>query len=146
MFPVFDFDTTIQAEEKEQDVKIGKSFVFDFKSKRFNVVAGKVKETTEEEAIRQWIELLLRTAVDKYKVYEGTGFGTNIDKLVGYKSMRGFVESEMKREISEKIIMNMNRVIERIENFKTDFEGSMIEVSFTVILKNKKVLEVASNV
>lgn len=144
MFPVFDFDTTIQAEEKEQDVKIGKSFVFDFKSKRFNVVAGKVKETTEEEAIKQWIELLLRTAVDKYKVYEGTGFGTNIDKLVGYKSMRGFVESEMKREISEKIIMN--RAIERIENFKTDFEGSMIEVSFTAILKNKKVLEVASNV
>lgn len=144
MFPVFDFDTTIQAEEKEQDVKIGKSFVFDFKSKRFNVVAGKVKETTEEEAIRQWIELLLRTAVDKYKVYEGTGFGTNIDKLIGYKSMRGFVESEMKREISEKIIMN--RAIERIENFKTDFEGSMIEVSFTAILKNKKVLEVASNV
>lgn len=144
MFPVFDFDTTIQAEEKGQDIKIGKSFVFDFKSKRFNVVAGKVKETTEEEAIRQWIELLLRTSVDKYKVYEGTGFGTNIDKLVGYKSMRGFVESEMKREISEKIIMN--RAIERIENFKTDFEGSMIEVSFTAILKNKKVLEVASNV
>lgn len=144
MFPVFDFDTTIKAEEKGQDIKIGKSFVFDFKSKRFNVVAGKVKETTEEEAIRQWIELLLRTAIDKYKVYEGTGFGTNIDKLVGYKSMRGFVESEMKREISEKIIMN--RAIERIENFKTDFEGSMIEVSFTAILKNKKVLEVASNV
>lgn len=144
MFPVFDFDTTIQAEEKGQDIKIGKSFVFDFKSKRFNVVAGKVKETTEEEAIRQWIELLLRTSVDKYKVYEGTGFGTNIDKLVGYKSMRGFVESEMKREISEKIIMN--RAIERIENFKTDFEGSMLEVSFTTILKNKKVLEVASNV
>lgn len=144
MFPVFDFDTTIQAEEKGQDIKIGKSFVFDFKSKRFNVVAGKVKETTEEEAIRQWIELLLRTSVDKYKVYEGTGFGTNIDKLVGYKSMRGFVESEMKREISEKIIMN--RAIERIENFKTDLEGSMIEVSFTAILKNKKVLEVASNV
>lgn len=144
MFPVFDFDTTIQAEEKGQDIKIGKSFVFDFKSKRFNVVAGKVKETTEEEAIRQWIELLLRTAIDKYKVYEGTGFGTNIDKLVGYKSMRGFVESEMKREISEKIIMN--RAIERIENFKTDLEGSMIEVSFTAILKNKKVLEVASNV
>lgn len=144
MFPVFDFDTTIQAEEKGQDIKIGKSFVFDFKSKRFNVVAGKVKETTEEEAIRQWIELLLRTAIDKYKVYERTGFGTNIDKLVGYKSMRGFVESEMKREISEKIIMN--RAIERIENFKTDFEGSMLEVSFTTILKNKKVLEVASNV
>lgn len=144
MFPVFDFDTTIKAEEKEQDVNIGKSFVFDFKSKRFNVIAGKVKETTEEEAIRQWIELLLRTSIDKYKVYEGTGFGTNIEKLVGYKSMRGFVESEMKREISEKIIMN--RAIERIENFKTDFEGSMIEVSFTAILKNKKVLEVASNV
>lgn len=144
MFPVFDFDTTIQAEEKWQDIKIGKSFVFDFKSKRFNVVAGKVKETTEEEAIRQWIELLLRTSIDKYKVYKGTGFGTNIDKLVGYKSMRGFVESEMKREISEKIIMN--RAIERIENFKTDLEGSMIEVSFTAILKNKKVLEVASNV
>lgn len=142
MFPVF--DTTIKAEEKGQYIKIGKSFVFDFKSKRFNVVAGKVKETTEEEAIRQWIELLLRTAIDKYKVYEGTGFGTNIDKLVGYKSMRGFVESEMKREISEKIIMN--RAIERIENFKTDFEGSMLEVSFTTILKNKKVLEVTSNV
>ena len=144
MFPVFDFDTQIQEEEKAQDINIGRSFSFDFNTRRFNVMAGKVKETTQEEAIKQWIELLLRTAVNRYKVYEGTGFGTNISKLVGYKSLRGFIESEIKREISENIMMN--RAIEGIEDFETSLEGDMLQVSFTLILKNKKVLEVVSNV
>lgn len=144
MFPVFDFNTQIEEEEKSQDIKIGRSFVFDFNTKNFNVIAGKVKETTEEEAIRQWIELMIRTSVDKYKVYQGTGFGTNIDKLIGYRSLRGFVESEIKREISENIIMN--RAIDSIENFETEFEGDNLQVSFTVILKNNEILEVVSNV
>lgn len=52
---------------------------------------------------------------------------------MGYKSLRGFIESEIKREISENIMMN--RAIEGIEDFETSLEGDMLQVSFTVILK-----------
>lgn len=139
MFPVDEIDSvTVQTETKD----IGRSFRFDLEAREFVVKDGKVSETDRLEAIKQWVSLLLVTAAGRYKIYEGTNFGINLDRYIGYKKGNlGFVKSELKREISERIIEN--RAIDRIENFDIVPVGDNMEVSFTVILKTEEEVEVS---
>ena len=139
MFPVDEIDSvTVQTETKD----IGRSFRFDLEAREFVVKDGKVSETNRLEAIKQWVSLLLVTAAGRYKIYDDTNFGINLDQYIGYKKGNlGFVKSELKREISEKIIEN--RSIDGIENFDIIPSGDDMKVSFTVILKTEEEVEVS---
>lgn len=128
----------------EENTRLGRSFVFDFETGQTQVVGGVVQETTELQAAKQWIELLVRTTLDKYVVYKGTGFGTSIQRYIGYRSLPfGFIESEFQREVEEGA--QLNPAIEGISNFVLTRTTRGLIVEFTVNMKNKDIFGMVIN-
>lgn len=147
MFPNdVDFKRIESETKQELSTKIGRSFLFDFKTGQHIVIDGKLVECTELQAIEQWLELLVRTTLDKYKVYQGTAFGTTWENYIGYRSLpAGFIESEMEREITEAAI-KLNPAIIKISHFSTTRKTRGLTVTFTAELRNKEALGVTINV
>ena len=58
---------------------------------------------TLEEKIQMYLQVLLRTELDKYEIYSGTGFGMTYFAFRGKKIPNSIVISEIKREITEKL-------------------------------------------
>lgn len=118
---------------------LGKSFLFDFEKDDFILKDGKLVEATELESIRIWVEKVIRTEKFKFKIYEKEDkkleYGVTIrDLLLGQKYNKGFVFSELKREITE--ALNKHPQIKDIENFKIEREGASTIISFKVNLKS----------
>lgn len=85
-----------------QGETLGASLAFDYTENKFQLVDGSPKVITSLQAVRQWLELFVRTGLGKYKVYDGTAFGVDVSPLIGKKQVpRGAILSEIKREISE---------------------------------------------
>lgn len=121
---------------------IKRSFYFDFETGAFEVNSGVVRETTQIEAIRQWLELLCRTCLDKYLVYRDTGFGNTAESFIGQRLLpSGYVEAELEREITE-AAMQMNPAILRLKDFRVERTTRSLLISFTAELKDKSLLEV----
>lgn len=125
----------IESDESANECPIGRSFEYDYGRREYVVPDGKIKEIKETAAVRQWIELMLRTPDGRYAIYNGTEFGVDLDKYTGYKkSNLGFVQSELRREISEKIVQN--RAVLGIENFEVVDDDNRMAVNFTAILRS----------
>ena len=84
------------------------SFKFDFDTGEFVTdSAGDVVTVSGAEALKQWINKILRTQYNRYKLYNGTNYGSNIEDLVVGKSYNmDFTESELKREIEKALLKN----------------------------------------
>ena len=145
MFPEIDYD--FEAEEKQEalleSTTIGKTPLFDFATGSYVIRDGKIVECSQEEAVRQWVGFLVKTAAEKFRVYDGTGFGTYIENYIGYKDV-GFVASEIKREVEEKAILN--RAIKSIEDFEAEKEGSRLHIALTVVMQTDEEVEVETDV
>ena len=145
IFPEVDYD--FEAEEIQEPemlpTAIGRTPLFDFKNNKYVLRDGKIVECTQEEAVRQWVGFLIKTAAEKYPVYDGTEFGTYIENYIGYKDP-AFVASEIKREIEEKA--ELNRAIESIEDFDYEKDGGKLKISLTVIMKDETEVEVEMDV
>lgn len=123
------------ARESEQSQDLGKSFLFDFKKKDFILKNGKLVAIDGIEAIKVWIEKVLRTQKHKWKIYEGTDYGTTIeDLIVGHGYPKSFLESELKREITEALLKHPR--IESLSEWKFRREKDKLHVMFTVNLKD----------
>lgn len=88
---------------------------------------GNVKEPTKLEALKQWIQLFVRTELNKYAIYSDT-FGLDLSDLVGYRLPRSAQVSEIIRRLNEGITHKCKHV-ERCEDFNFDAG----KFSFTVI-------------
>ena len=145
MFPEIDYD--FEEEEKQEasleSTTIGRTPLFDFASGSYVIRDGKVVECTQEEAVRQWVGFLVKTAAEKFRVYDGTEFGTYIENYIGYKDV-GFVASEIKREVEEKALLN--RAIKSIEDFEAEKEGSRLHITLTVVMQTDEEVEVETDV
>ena len=109
MFPTdYNFTNSIQSTKTATNAqhKVGRSFKFDYKTHRFVFEDGRNVEDTQIEAIKQWIELFIRTEMKKYLIYSDS-FGLDLTKLLGYRLPRAYKVSEIKRRITEGI---MNKV------------------------------------
>ena len=79
-----------------------KSYLFDFDKGDFAVRDGKLVECDGIDAIKVWIEKILRTEKHRYKIYDGTDYGCQIeDLIIGNTYSFEFTDSELKREIEE---------------------------------------------
>lgn len=147
MFPTdTDFSGIKIDTPNEQSSKIGRSFLFDFKTGQHQIIDGKVVECDQLQAVKQWLELLVRTTVDKYQVYRDTGFGTTWEQYIGRRNLPlGFVVSEMEREISEAAV-KLNPAIASVQDFAAERTTRGLTVSFAAVLKDTQVLEVSINV
>lgn len=125
------------AETTDQVQDLGKSFLFDFEKGDFVLKDGKPVETDGIEAIKVWIEKVLRTQKTKWKIYEGTDYGTTIeDLIVGHGYPMSFLESELKREITEALLKHPR--IESLSSWEFRRDKDKLYVVFTVGLKDGK--------
>lgn len=132
-------------EPVENSNRIGRSFLFNFETGQHQIIDGAVIECDELTAIRQWLELMCRTALEKYHVYQGEAFGTSAEKFIGHRTLpQGFVASELEREISESV--KLNPAIDRAGNFSVERQPHGMRVAFTAYLKNGELLEVRKDV
>lgn len=82
---------------------IGRSIKFDYDKKEFIILDGKPIEPSKIDSIKQWIELYIRTEINKYAVYTDS-FGVDTRGLLGYRLPRGYQVAEIMRRINEGIL------------------------------------------
>lgn len=83
------------------------TFLYDFKACDFVMEDGDPVTASGIDALKVWIEKILRTQLNRYEIYTDTGYGANIEDLVigkGYST--AFVQSELKREIETALLRN----------------------------------------
>ena len=116
--------------------EVKRSFQFDYKSNKFNIVDGVVMETDTSQAVKQWIELFIRTEKDKYRIYS-SNFGTDLSDLVGYRLPRGYQVSEIMRRVNDGIL-NGCKSVSAVRDWRFDKYGFY----FTVVLTNGGEIEI----
>nr|DAD95054.1 MAG TPA: Protein of unknown function (DUF2634) [Siphoviridae sp. ctVqj4] len=140
MFPEIKTDidqlNQLYNDESSNIKPIGKTFVFNYKTGQHLLIDGRMVECTLNEAISQWIEKVLRTALGKYGIYivdEDEDFGISIYNYIGERTLHmGYVASELKREITEQLLKH--RYIERIEDYTAQRNRRTLEITFNVVL------------
>ena len=107
MFPNdVDLDIQVNTVDDTQDITagtIGRSIKFDYDKKEFIVNEGKLVQPSKIDSIKQWIELYIRTEINKYAVYTDS-FGIDTRGLLGYRLPRGYQVAEIMRRINEGIL------------------------------------------
>ena len=147
MFPEIDMEIEeeedVEEEETLQSTAIGRTPLFNFSTGRYEIKDGKIVECTQKEAVRQWVGFLVKTFMGKYRVYDNTDFGTYIENYIGEKN-RGFVLSEIKRELEEKA--EDNRAIEEITDIEGKAKGDRMTISLTIVMTDQTEVEVEVDV
>lgn len=121
-----EFDTSIEETTKPR----GKSFLFDFNTGQFVLQNGKLVEAKGTDALRIWIEKILRTARDRFLAYDGTNYGCRNEDLIGSNFPFDYVREELKRETLE--ALKQHEEINNISNWQFVRESSIMSISFTV--------------
>ena len=134
MFPELNINNLVQ-EETLRKTKQGKTFLYDFVKGDFVIKDGKLVEIEGIEAIKVWIEKILRTEKFKFEIYMSNEYGTTIKQLVqGRKVPQFFLQSEVKREVEEALKKNVE--IDRVEDFRTDQNMTTLIICFRVVLNS----------
>lgn len=143
IFPVFDESIDVKGVSK---TKGRKEILFDFKAKKVVIVDGKTKEASEVEQVKQWIQLLLLTETNKYRVYDNTGFGmTDLYNLRGHSIFNTpFGIMELEREIKEKI--QKKDEVKEVKNIKSSTGFNSLNIEVTVVLKSGETLTSEVNI
>lgn len=113
MFPSdVEFNIPVAGNEEQENKQgtIGRSIAFDYAKNEFIVEDGKLVEPSKIGAIKQWIELYIRTEINKYAIYTEE-FGIDTSGLVGYRLPRGYQVAEIMRRINEGILMKCPDVV-----------------------------------
>ncbi|MBO7747346.1 DUF2634 domain-containing protein [Paenibacillus sp. MWE-103] len=102
---------------------LGRVFLFDFETRRFVLQDGKPVEASHEQAIYQWVMMLLITEPDQYPIYTDTGFGMQFKHFIGRRDIPiGVINSELRRQLEEKVLLHPeitgidNAMVTRAEN------------------------------
>ena len=133
MFP--EININIEQLDTPSTEKLGKVFLFDMNTRSHVIRDGKPVECTEVQAVKQWVELLLRTQLDKYQIYKGTYFGLSLDDVIGHKTnplimIQAILEEEIKEKCNEHVL------IRSITNFTLARTNNGLNIGFKVVLKN----------
>ena len=133
MFP----NTTDIMISKENKASNGtKSYVFDFDSGDFVVRDGKLIECDDIDAIKVWIEKILRTEKGRYSIYAEIEYGCHLeDLIIGNSYTVEFIEAELKREIED--ALKQNPQITSVTKFKITRNTNAITVTLEVVLNDE---------
>lgn len=128
-----DLSLTIKDLEEKSTPTLGRVLKFDYENGRHVLKDGRFVECTPVEAVCQYIEHVLRTELDKYKVYtvERDGdFGISVYRYIGQKYLPpDYFASELKREITEQL--QLHKYIDFVEAYHYEFKGRKLYVEFT---------------
>jgi len=110
-----------------------KTYLFDFDKDDFVIRDGKLVECDGIEAIRIWIEKIIRTEKYRYLIYEGTEYGCHLeDLIIGNNYTTEFIQAELKREIEEALLLNPH--IKKINNFQITRGSNSLTISLEVYM------------
>ena len=132
IFPVTTDLSGISAEGNRQRGLPAKSFLFNFGKGDFVLLDGKMQVAEDIAALKVWIEKILRTKRDEYKIYEGTPYGSRLDDLLIGTYPTAFIDSELRREVEEALTQHPQIVT--ISEFEVDRSSSNCVISFVVTL------------
>lgn len=125
MFPDIEGTITI---ENEEATTMGKSFLFDFVSGDFVTVDGKLIQITGIDAVKVWIEKVLKTEKLKFPIY--AEYGVNLLDFVNNDYPLEFIKIEIEREIEEALITNVE--VMSAGNFVFTRENRILVCNFEV--------------
>ncbi|MED5017937.1 DUF2634 domain-containing protein [Paenibacillus chibensis] len=129
MFP--EIDPISDSDTLPVQTDLGKVFLFDFEEKRYVLRDGKPVEASYDEAIRQWVTMLLITEIDQYFIYADTEFGIGIKQFIGRRDIPlGVINSEVKRQITEQVTKHSQ--ITGVDNFEIAREDGKAKLTFSV--------------
>lgn len=98
---LFDKTETVETETAQgSDAVVMAGFRFDYKTNSYVMEAGTPVEVTGKEAVKAWLEQVIRTAQGRYDIYP-SDFGARLQDLVGRKAPKGFDLSEFNRQLRE---------------------------------------------
>ena len=128
MFPQTEVVTTTQSVSENIGTK---TYLFDFDKGDFVIRDGKLIECDGIEAIKVWIEKILRTEKGRFKIYDNTEYGCHLeDLIIGNSYTPEFIEAELKREIEDALLLNSQ--ITSVTNFKISREKNSLIVEMEV--------------
>ena len=128
MFPE---TTEISFMSAEQSDAAMKNYLFDFEAGDFVVRDGKLVVCDGLEALKVWIEKILRTEKGRFAIYDGTSYGCQLeDLIVGNSYTSAFIESELKREIEDALAQNPHIV--SVYGIKLSREKNAITIELEV--------------
>ena len=134
MFPI-----TEQTAGTQSSIETGngiKTYLFDFETGDFVVRDGKLAECDGVDAVRMWIEKIIRTEKNRYKIYTDTEYGCHLEDLViGNNYTPAFIEAELKREIEDALMQHP--LIQRISGFMIERSTNAITVTLEVNIDGK---------
>ena len=133
---MFPNSTDIMLDNKTQTLNGTKSYIFDFTTGDFIVRDGKIIECDGIDAIKVWIEKILRTEKGRYPIYSDTEYGCHLeDLIIGNSYTAEFIEAELKREIED--ALKQNPQITSVTNFKITRNKNAITVTLEVVLNDE---------
>lgn len=78
----------------------GVTFAFDWTGEHYVMDYGTPVEVTGVEAVKAWLELVLRTDQGRYAIWPAD-FGASLYNLMGQKLPKGAVLSELQRQLQD---------------------------------------------
>ena len=129
MFP--ETDELVISENTVENTGGTKSFLYDFSKGDFVIRDGKLVPCDDIEAIKVWIEKIIRTEKNRFPIYDGTEYGCHLeDLIIGNNYTVEFVESELKREIEEALLQNPR--ITNVSGFTLKRDKTLLTVTLEV--------------
>ena len=118
--------------EIENKTKFGKSFLFDFEQGDFILIDGNVQVIEGKQALKIWIQKILRTEKIKYKIYEiiDNGYGVSLIDYLNSDLPTGFIYANIQSEINEALGSHPDIINVTGYDFERATRG--VKVSFTI--------------
>lgn len=106
--------------------------IFDFEKGDFVTTrGGNIQLSTGKEALKTQIEKVLRTARGRFRIYDSTGYGSEVESIFIGKSLpKQYMVAELERAIKE-AVCGIDGVT-GADGFSVSRDGSRAIVSFTV--------------
>lgn len=108
-----------------------KSFGFDFKKGDFVIVDGKAQTIEKNELIKQAVEKLLRTELDKYPIYKESNYGMPFHGWIYGQRDRELIKIALTRELSERI-PELVEGVRRVYDLEFDFDRRGVRVRLSI--------------
>ena len=132
---MFPNSTDITIDNESNTSSGTKSYMFDFENGDFVVRDGQLIECDGIDAIKVWIEKILRTEKGRYPIYDNTEYGCHLeDLIIGNSYTAEFIEAELKREIED--ALKQNPRITSVTNFYITRNTNAITVTLEVVLND----------
>ncbi|NOW07863.1 DUF2634 domain-containing protein [Clostridium beijerinckii] len=112
----------------------GKSPSFSFETGDFVVKDGKVKMLTGYDALKQWIQKVLKTEKNKYKIYnsdELEKYGVALLEIITSKYPLAYIQAQVETIVIEALLKNSD--IKAVNNFVFIRDKMLLNCKFDVI-------------